>query len=111
MTAKHTPGPWVRRNIASARDIYIAEANDGGAPSVAIVPTRVSRLADEEDANARLIAAAPDLLAALRRIVASDDAHATLHAPDDDDIARMVEYAAAFDNARAAIAKATGEAA
>lgn len=62
-------------------------------------------------ADARLIAAAPDLLAALQRLVASDDAHSTIHAPDGDDVARMFEYAEAFDAARAAIARATGEAA
>lgn len=44
------------------------------------------------------------LMSALKRIVATDDAHATIHAADGDDIARMIEYAAAFDNARYAIA-------
>jgi len=48
----------------------------------------------------------PDLLAALQRLIATDDAHATIHAEDEDDVARMLEYAAAFDNARAAIARA-----
>ena len=48
-----------------------------------------------------------ELLEALKRLVATDDAHATIHAPDGDDVARMIEYAEAFDHARAAIAKAT----
>lgn len=92
MTTKHTPGPWVRRNIASARDIYIGAADDGGAPSVAIVPARVNRPADEADANARLIAAAPDLLAALLPFAGNWGFRD-------------------FNAVRAAIARATGEAA
>jgi len=47
-----------------------------------------------------------EALAALERLIASDDAHSTIHAPDDDDVARMIEYSAAFDNARAVVAKA-----
>jgi len=54
----------------------------------------------------KLQAERDDLLAALQRIVATDDDHATLHAPDGDDVARMIEYAEAFRNARQAIANA-----
>ena len=54
----------------------------------------------------KLQAERDDLLAALQRIVATDDYHATLHAPDGDDVARMIEYAEAFRNARQAIANA-----
>lgn len=43
------------------------------------------------------------MLAALQRLVAVDDAHATLHATDGDDVARMIEYAEAFDQARAIV--------
>jgi hypothetical protein len=51
-------------------------------------------------------AAALKLAAALRRLIEATDAYSTVHAPDDDDVARMLEYAAALDNARAALAAA-----
>lgn len=46
----------------------------------------------------------PDVLAALKRLIAVDDAHSTLHAPDGDDIARMVEHAEAHNYARSVLA-------
>ena len=58
--------------------------------------------------NAEIIA---ELLNVLRRVVAIDDAHSTIHAEDGDDVARMIEYSDAFDAARAAIASAEGRAA
>ena len=50
-----------------------------------------------------LIAERDALRDALVRIIAVDDAHATIHAPDGDDVARMIEWAEAFDAARAAL--------
>jgi len=56
--------------------------------------------ADVEAADARLIAAAPDMLEALRMLIAwEDDAH---------DTSPTSQYNAAVQAARAAIAKATG---
>lgn len=46
----------------------------------------------------------PDVLTALKRLIAVDDAHSTLHAPDGDDIARMVEHAEAHEYARSVLA-------
>ena len=92
MSAKHTPGPWFVQDIPTA-SIYISPA--GGRPSVALALTKVNVPAGETMANARLIAAAPDLLEALRYLLDNDgDCSA-------DGIATC----------RAAIAKATGEAA
>lgn len=48
------------------------------------------------------------LIEATARVIASDDAHESLHAPDGDDIARMVEYAHAFEGLRAALANVGG---
>ena len=82
----HTPGPWhVKRNrvttaIRDAKGHYI-----------------VDRVVKDRDANAHLIAAAPELLEALRAIVAVID-----HAPDRECAAGVLEQA------RAAIAKAEG---
>ena len=91
MSTQHTKGPWrvQRQNpspttgewmISGAKPGYLAEVRDCGSGDV--------------QANARLIAAAPDLLEALLRVlrdVASDGLDGW------------------EDQARAAIAKATGE--
>lgn len=57
-----------------------------------------------QDACATIAPLSADLEAArgiIRRLVATDDAHETLHAEDGDDVARMIEYAEAFKAARA----------
>ena len=68
--AKHTPGPWTLESVGSA--FYVA--SDNGRPDA--VNTDIAKVyradtADEEAlADATLIAAAPDLLAALRLALA-----------------------------------------
>ena len=85
---KHTPGPWTYDRsgyslyVNSGRELVTALSMDG------------KRL-ETSEANARLIAAAPDLLDALLMVL--DDPNALDGRP------RTYEYV------RAAIAKATGE--
>ena len=80
-TATHTPGPWV---LAEAtKTIPIRGANGKTVASV--------RYGETDLYDARLIAAAPDLLAALQGVIRVAD-----RATDE------------FDAARAAIAKALG---
>ena len=94
--AKHTPGPWMVEPLGSACfevkcecGYFIATCHDG---------VRGDRNAD---VNARLIAGAPDLLAALQRIVAVLDKQvASPH---------LAERASPLAQAKAAIAKAIGE--
>jgi hypothetical protein len=89
MTTNHTPGPW---NTDDTKSFYVFAAEQSGVthgPFVANASTA---------ANARLIAAAPDLLAALRQCLVIVDAHRRA-AGGEGDIAAM--------NARAAIARAT----
>lgn len=115
--ANHTPGPWsvvlkgigrsVRVSISASikeRTVYVAETIGG---------------LDEEESNARLIAAAPELLEALKNMVVGvtyklgdggencrfcdanmDDEGTGLDMHDDDCVVHV---------ARAAIAKARGE--
>jgi len=60
MNASHTPGPWIR-------SASLAIWRDRGATMVAsVLCDSVSEPSIEEVANACLIAAAPDLLAALK---------------------------------------------
>ena len=72
---EHTPGPWTADEMATEFTIY------GGGLMVADVHKDVMELDDEMRANARLIAAAPDLLAACELMVASGiRGNATLNA-------------------------------
>jgi hypothetical protein len=88
MSARHTPGPWAvfERGIRAG--------------SICTIVHRVKWWAcgldeSEEMANARLIAASPDLLSALQDLL-NDDAKECIPSKK-------------WDKARAAIAKATGD--
>ena len=84
----HTPGPW-----------FVTTQDDYPTGEVSADPMGVRHIVttycDDAKANARLIAAAPELLAALGRLLESGD---VLDAAD----------AGALKQARAAIARATG---
>lgn len=99
MKAEFTPGPWrigtgSKRIIMAANNDVVARAADYGSQS---------DTPDFQYGNARLIAAAPDLLVTLqllsqwREVIAKSDVPAKSVILED------------FDDARAAIAKATGE--
>lgn len=91
MTAQHTPGPW----RLSGPDHFYDYTIQGPTEELAIAAAvngemrRMGGELAEHEANARLIAAAPELLEALQAVV-------------------RVRDKAAFDQARAAIRKATG---
>lgn len=101
MSAKHTQdGPWVDAGLTGTNPRIT------GGPLrlikcegvvIAFLPAWLDDESEEARANARLIAAAPDLFAALQRLLESGDV-------------RDVCDAGALKQARAAIAKATGEA-
>jgi hypothetical protein len=70
MTERHTPGPWeVTRT--SSMEIFIRHPSDmdGRKPGYFAEVRRFTSDDAEVEANARLISAAPDLLAALVEIV------------------------------------------
>ena len=99
--AEHTPGPW-EAVIQPGCHAVIASLS-GGPKAVAIIGNNTPDDGNEpmRFANARLIAGAPDLLAALQRIVAVLDKQvASPH---------LAERASPLAQAKAAIAKATGE--
>lgn len=108
MKAKHTPGPWAFSQSAEYGDtrFYVAQA-DGApyTPNYSDVATLIAETVNDEyksiqEANARLIAAAPDLLEALKELL-EDTQHAD-HDCKDAEWCPVVK-------ACAAIAKATGE--
>jgi len=93
---KHTPGPWFTSR--PHQTIYIEARIGGGMLQEvgAIGPTEGGPR--QQEANARLIAAAPELLEALQGLLAGEEIATSLE-----------DYAAASEKARAAISKATGE--
>ena len=101
MKTQHTPGPWFieRRTYDNETTYYCVTASDGHGWSGNRYMS-VSGCIDEHDA--RLIAAAPELLEALHGMLALDEEHHQRGHCDDDVCAEVRK-------ARAAIAKATGE--
>jgi hypothetical protein len=91
MTQQHTPGPWVWERVL--QDSAVTEHTLKG-------PTVLCRFwfDNPPDADARLIAAAPELLAALKVMVLTRGIREHLEATDP----------MALEQARAAIAKAEG---
>jgi hypothetical protein len=87
--SKHTPGPWYIDPIK-------AHAN-GNRRIMAEQCTPVAVVPDHLVADARLIAAAPDLLEALQQVVHEWDTNPN-----------VITYAELMRASRAAIAKATG---
>jgi len=102
MSAQHTPGPWVQhpsypwiiktdyRPIADVED-GLTVCNTAGHENSGFFPTP-----GEGRANARLIAAAPELLAALQNLADRVYAEGSAYCAEE------------VEEARAAIAKATG---
>ena len=102
MGEKHTPGPWVV-DSGNGTACYIRPADHE--PGVMAVAQVCKRGWSEKQANARLIAAAPEMLAALK-----DALDALIQSATE---ARHIEptkvvIRAAVDKADAAIQKATG---
>ena len=96
MNTKHTPGPWSEFGPGSPT-VY------GGDPTrrICVLDRQTGASMEECYANARLIAAAPDLLAALEKL---HRLHCGLDSWHEDAMAD------AWVNACTAIAKAKGEA-
>ena len=100
MIAKHTPGPWV---VGDAPDSRVAVY--GGDCCVAVVGEQGYPVVD---ADAALISAAPDMLAALEELLLERYA---LEDPEEfDQDGHWTSTSPASVKARAAIAKAKGEA-
>lgn len=100
--AKRTPGPWAielwGEEFPSSATVY-SEALGRGVGSIAYITPSGMR-ENTAIADARLMAAAPDLLDAGKRFLAATDAY------DEDDRAAMDEWRAARIALRVAVAKA-----
>lgn len=97
--SKHTPGPWGIEQTDDTNWIGFMRPHDPKKVELIVCTTSRDSLTDEalakNDANARLIAAAPEMLEALKDAVCALDCCGK-------------DYPAA-EKARAAIAKATGK--
>ena len=90
-----TPGPW---KIAAHCSTLIFDTKGRSIASAGGYQSNTESTIDENEANAQLIAAAPDLLEALEAIVGLDDS-----------IENYQKLCDAMQSARIAISKARGE--
>lgn len=67
MNTQHTPGNWIAKTY-STETVRDAVGIYAGSMTLPIVPDIAGRSIEECDANIRLIAAAPELLAALQAL-------------------------------------------
>ncbi len=95
MMSKHTPGPWRIIEIRG-RAVILEPEQDG---HVCKISEWADEYAEEQEANARLIAAAPELLEALENLVSLCEAG----------LNKEYNIEAELSEPRAAIAKATGD--
>lgn len=100
----HTPGPWYEAGDNENGNGIMARGTQGH--YIALIPEQPDYVHMDQAANARLIAAAPDMRAALAHLL--DMMHP--HLIDlEGDMGR--DLADAMQTARAALAKATGSSA
>lgn len=93
--AKHTPGPWIIEDITDDGQSVISAASKNWIDFARVWVVTDESTDKEGEANARLIAAAPELLEALKDVMSAVELG---WIPDGE----------SMFNARAAIAKATG---
>jgi hypothetical protein len=107
MTSKHTPGPWILRPARLCRGLDIVVETSGIV--VGMARTRSDRYItpSECESNACLIAAAPDLLAALEAAV--ECGMVPVSSASEGGANRYSDQVRVADAIRTAIAKARGE--
>lgn len=105
MTTEHTPGPWTVASNGDDGARVNAFATVAWCPTSAAFGVDGSQVisADEAEANARLIAAAPELLAACEVFIEAER-RAEVNGREGFGL-----YTEAMSAARAAVAKARGE--
>lgn len=110
---KFTPGPWFYISGPALNGRYHAGHADVGAEDFALVCECYEGDEDEQEANARLIAAAPELYEALRKAIANlEMAEVNSYAFEGDDDPDYIRAKEAWQNDiaffRAALLKASG---
>lgn len=102
---KHTPGPWEVYQPSKSQEVaLIRVAPKSSFPGNIVVASVAANPPESHwEGNAKLIAAAPDMLEALEFLIG------ILRTPYNGNPDHAAEYDAAFDRAVGAIAKATGK--
>ena len=101
MSTSHTPGPWKLSDGSSPLRLMSPAVRGYDLAHIYVTDPITRKRTEEYAANARLIAAAPDLLAALERILRASTGQID---QSDDDI--EAAFAGIHDIARRAIATA-----
>jgi len=98
-TPKHTPGPYFyERNADGVDDLWVIKAQNGQEDIASITfwdcnPEWMSRT----EANARLLAASPDMLASLKQVIkAFEDLNVTFEYPPMFNAIRSARFAVAL---------------
>lgn len=107
-TAKHTSGPWEAWNAHGGKILNSWRVGERNTTPGVVLPVAVvsnDRSGDEQIANAQLIAAAPELLAACK--VVEPQGMAEFNAPDDPVVVIQLTRDE-LASIRSAIAKAEG---
>ncbi len=104
--SKHTPGPWTWRNepFDDGTPFFVITAGIGFFGSHSTLPSGFCASGIMSEANARLIASAPELLAALEAMMQGAE-----WAPSGDNTRFVSPASDVAKAARAAIAKVKGE--
>ena len=89
---KYTPAPWEIRHNAFGIHGIVSTVNE------CVVLERISVKSDQDEANARLISASPELLEALKTLLSLHDAQVFVKRP----------WEETFEEVRQLIAKAEG---
>lgn len=115
---KHTPGPWQAptwpacTNLQIGSDDYPFMHQVGFVDGQSAIAVAYGDGQCEAESNARLIAAAPELLEALRNLLAYADAYSDsmmVHGRGAEQLGNGADAVSVSGMARAAIAKATGD--
>lgn len=102
MTSKHTPAPWAINESETDEGCWeIGTGEWRGDSYEGLQIATAWGFYHEAEANARLIAAAPELVEALREVIGWHDDADNLHKP--------IEVRAAYMRARALLAEIDGE--
>lgn len=110
MDAKHTPGPWhvetwsyEKSQTRPENEVFTIQTKADAIAQTLLLwrPDQTPHNRDEEEANARLIAAAPDLLTACEELMKAESMQQGSRSGG-----TMGQISTAIDIARAALAKA-----
>ena len=101
MTTLHTPGPWHTKRDGFST-VYVEASIGGGWIQEVAACGPTEKGSEQQEANAKLVAAAPELLEALKRVVEWRD---TLYATSG--LSAKGAILEDFDDSLSAIAKAT----